>query len=205
MFPIRSLLDALGEADAEALIRLSELRGVGGRGLAATIESLRRFYGDDRALFLSDLRKVDLVVLLSQPIGFYEGKHYLPSASMYSKEDLAALAVKAFRDGVIPAAFVAFEGDDADEGDDREDEDDEDEESEEEDNDDEIDHTGAKYEEQFRRELSYSREDADRPLRNYQDEAVEAVLAALEPTKPKILHLATGGGKTRVANTIVDR
>ena len=42
-------------------------------------------------------------------------------------------------------------------------------------------------------------------LRAYQQEAVDAVFDKLSPVQPVLLHLATGGGKTRTANEVVHR
>ena len=50
-------------------------------------------------------------------------------------------------------------------------------------------------------------EEAAKLLRPYQVDAIEALSAALaaNPTQPQLFHLATGGGKTLVANDIVAR
>lgn len=44
-----------------------------------------------------------------------------------------------------------------------------------------------------------------KPLRGYQTDACKKILDSLDPSQPQLLHLATGGGKTRVANEIVAR
>ena len=67
------------------------------------------------------------------------------------------------------------------------------------------DFTGSKYRERFERDTAYDEDDARRPLRSYQDSAVEAILEKLNPMQPQLLYLATGGGKTRVANDVVVR
>jgi superfamily II DNA or RNA helicase len=61
----------------------------------------------------------------------------------------------------------------------------------------------AGYAKQLLEDFAYSTEHAAHPLRAYQTRAVDVVLDALTPATPTILHLATGGGKTRVANEIV--
>lgn len=68
-----------------------------------------------------------------------------------------------------------------------------------------IDYCSDAYGRELLRELRYSPEAAALPLYDYQERAVAAVARALDPLQPKILHLGTGGGKTRVANTIVAR
>lgn len=45
--------------------------------------------------------------------------------------------------------------------------------------------------------------EAAAPLRDYQLEAVDTLLTCLDPKQPQLLQLATGGGKTRVANEVV--
>ncbi|TNF32497.1 MAG: hypothetical protein EP329_09855 [Deltaproteobacteria bacterium] len=56
-------------------------------------------------------------------------------------------------------------------------------------------------------DFQYDPVEAAKPLRPYQVEAVAALSAALanDTTRPQLLQLATGGGKTRVANDIVAR
>jgi hypothetical protein len=168
---------------------------------------LARFYRGDHILFLDDLRKSDLVALLHDPPTF-EG-YYLPSASTYSREKLTQIALEAFRDDELPSAFAEWreveDTGDVDAESDEPEPEGSDDEHEDVDDGDEIDHTGAEYKRQFQSDLAYSREYADRPLWAYQERAVEVLLESLDPLQPKILHLATGGGKTRVANTIVDR
>ena len=63
------------------------------------------------------------------------------------------------------------------------------------------------YRERFLANLAYDAASASGGLREYQVAAVESVLAALQqrPRQPHLLHLATGGGKTRVANDVVKR
>lgn len=68
-----------------------------------------------------------------------------------------------------------------------------------------LDYRGATYEASFLAGMKYQPEKARMPPRPYQKEAVSEVLEALAPGKPQILHLATGGGKTWVANDIAVR
>lgn len=54
-------------------------------------------------------------------------------------------------------------------------------------------------------ELRYCPVDANQPLRDYQVAAQNAILRALNERRPQLLHLGTGGGKTRVANAVVSQ
>ena len=45
----------------------------------------------------------------------------------------------------------------------------------------------------------------DERLREYQEHALEVLADAVHPSRPQILHLATGGGKTRTACAFVER
>lgn len=54
-------------------------------------------------------------------------------------------------------------------------------------------------------EEDFRYEPVESPLRPYQEQAVEALLEALRWDTPALLHLATGGGKTRVANEFISQ
>ena len=51
--------------------------------------------------------------------------------------------------------------------------------------------------------LRYSADAAGRDPRPYQQECAERAIKSLDGEKPTLLHIATGGGKTFVANNIV--
>ena len=57
----------------------------------------------------------------------------------------------------------------------------------------------------FFEEFAYSNDARNRQVREYQAEAVEHVIAALDPASPQLLHLPTGAGKTFTANMIVQQ
>jgi superfamily II DNA or RNA helicase len=198
MISIRALLDTLALAEPPAIPRLCVVRRLRRRGAAAKIQSLTRSYRGDHSKFLGDLRKPELVALLKS-VTAPDGTARPPSGiSSYSRLRLVDLALQIFRDGVLPperarrrpAASTAAATDADDEGGDNE-------------SDTGESPRSAEYAKQLLEDFAYSTEDAARPLRAYQTRAVEVVLRALSPETPRILHLATGGGKTRVANEIV--
>lgn len=58
----------------------------------------------------------------------------------------------------------------------------------------------------FEKELAFRPEESDREPRDYQREAVENILPLLRRgCNPRLLHVATGGGKTWIANDVVAR
>ncbi len=65
---------------------------------------------------------------------------------------------------------------------------------------DEFDELAPDVEDRFEEAFAFDPERARLRRRPYQDEAVRAVLASLDRTQPKLLHVATGGGKTWIAN-----
>lgn len=207
---IRDLLDAL---EGDALRRLCDIRTVSGRSLDARREALARSYRGDQEAFLSDLRKEDLVVLLSTSSTTIDGvEYYLPRARSYSLDELIGIARKAFFREVVPSELEALEDedeDDEDEDHEDEDEDHEDDEDEDEDEDhegDEDDPRSGHHEQWLRAELTYSPHEATaKRAHPYQVEAESALLGSLCPERPQLLHLATGGGKTLVANNVIAR
>jgi superfamily II DNA or RNA helicase len=52
-------------------------------------------------------------------------------------------------------------------------------------------------------ELRYSEVKSNKPLWTFQKEAINAVIPKLDVLQPTVLHVATGGGKTRIANNIL--
>lgn len=208
MIVIRSLLDLLADEDPGAIDRLCDIRGLRVRGRDARCEALARSYRGDHEQFLNDLRKQDLVRLLNDPTEINGTEHYLPSAGNFAKEDLLGMALSLFRDEDVPQGFVALddEDDDADDEDDL-DESDEEDELEDEDHSEHLlhHHRSEKYHDLFWEDLAYSHADASQPLRDYQELAIRKVMASLHAEMPQILHLATGGGKTRVANSLLTR
>jgi superfamily II DNA or RNA helicase len=209
-FPIRTLLDDL---NAEAINRLCELRHLGGRGLNARREALARSYRGDHSAFLDDLRVKDLSRLMRGTWEIDGTEYFLPEVSSYSGDALIRIARKAFcRDGV-PSEFLDLEDDENEGGEDEdEDQDDEDQDEDEgqgEEDEDEswgIDHRGSEHAQWLLRELSYvAREAAEKEAHDYQREAEATLLRLLGPQQPQLLHLATGGGKTLVANNVIVR
>lgn len=61
------------------------------------------------------------------------------------------------------------------------------------------------YRSEFEAQLEFDPAAAATPLWDYQAHAVQVVLELLDPGEPQALHLATGAGKTRVANQIAAR
>jgi superfamily II DNA or RNA helicase len=201
---IRDLLECLWDlVGAEAVSRLSDKRGTGGRGRAGKCEALARSYRGDHDAFFADLRKSDLVALLQDPTEIDGVDYVLPRASTYDKAELEAIAFDAFCAGGVPDEFEPIEDDDDDDGDDFEGDDFE--------GDDSIDDDGGDDDEESPRTDAYAaRMLADfRPLpappqpRPYQRDALRAVTEQLRPGARPLLHVATGGGKTLIANDLV--
>lgn len=61
------------------------------------------------------------------------------------------------------------------------------------------------YAEAFRARLRYDARRAATVPRDYQREAVRTLLAGVAPGRPLVLHVATGGGKTWIANDVLAR
>jgi superfamily II DNA or RNA helicase len=192
MFTIRELLDELARGDNAPITRLCEIRGVGGRSTDAKCEALARSYRGVFDNFLGDLRKEDLVKLLGSALVMRHTDHVAVGLRNYPKETLFAMGMQLFRDGEIPDTFSPLDEDDGDEDNEGEDY--------------ELrDHRSNDYDSVLQRDFAFSSADAAQPLRAYQERAITKVISALDPEIPKILHLATGGGKTRVANTLIMR
>jgi superfamily II DNA or RNA helicase len=198
---IRDLLDDL---DGEAINRLCDLRDLRRRGIDARRQALARSYRGHHDALFDDLRKEDLVQLLGRSTTEIGGiPYYLPSAQTHSRDELVRIARRAFTRSGVPSEFVV--ADDADEAhDDVSDEDDEEEADE---VDTAVDHTSSEYQQSFLRELAYSpQEAATKRAHDYQREAEATLMRALSTgVEPQLLHLATGGGKTLVANNLVVR
>lgn len=196
-FPIRTLLD---ELDPEAVNRLCDMRDVGSRGINARREALARSYRGDHDAFLDDLRVKDLAGVMRGTWEIDGREYFLPEVSSYSRDELIRIAKTAFCLDGIPSEFLDLERDE-DDGDEDEDEDDNDE--------DEawgIDHRSSAHHQWLLRELSYSpSEAAEKQAHEYQREAEATLLRLLGPQQPQLLHLATGGGKTLVANDVIAR
>jgi hypothetical protein len=122
MYPIRSLLDFLVERNLDAINRLCDLRGVGGRGKSAKCESLARSYRGDHEQFFEDLRKEELVALLSDPTDINGEEFYLPSANSYPKAKLIGFALRVLRDEDPPRQFERLSDEEEDDEDDGHDE-----------------------------------------------------------------------------------
>jgi hypothetical protein len=105
MYTIRGLLDFLVERDPDAINRLCDLRGLGGRGKAAKCESLARSYRNKHEQFFEEMRKEDLVALLNDPTDIDGEEFYLPSANSYPKAKLIRFALRIFRDEDPPRQF----------------------------------------------------------------------------------------------------
>ena len=52
-------------------------------------------------------------------------------------------------------------------------------------------------------DFAYSAADAAQPAWPFQAEAIDTIIPKIDKSAPTVLHLATGGGKTRVANDVV--
>ena len=202
--PIRQLLDDL---DGPAINRLCELRGLSRRGLDARREALARSYGGEHELLFEDLRKEDLVVLLGQNETEIDGALYcLPRATRYARDELIRIARDAFCSDGIPSEFIALEGDgeDADDGSSEDDEDEDDFEGEDEE-DETASHTSSEHEEWLLQQLTYDPDEAAaKQAHPYQRDAEATLLRSLGE-QPLLLHIATGGGKTLVANNVLFR
>jgi superfamily II DNA or RNA helicase len=209
---VRQLLDLF---DGEPVNRLCELRGLSGRGLDARRKALARSYRGDHASLFEDLRVKDLVRLLRATWDIDGTEYQLEGVSSCSRDELIRLAKKVFcRDG-IPGELVELGGEEQDEeecddedeqgDDDSEDnEPEDDEEYEDDEDDDPLDNRGPEHARRLITDLSYS-PDARKDPHEYQRLAETAVLELLGPQQPQLLHLATGGGKTLVANNVVVR
>jgi superfamily II DNA or RNA helicase len=65
--------------------------------------------------------------------------------------------------------------------------------------------SSTEYDVDFFRRIAFDREAAARPPRDYQREAVALLERGLVRGEPGLVHVATGGGKTRIANDYIDK
>lgn len=200
MITIRDLLEVLSAESPEVVRHLYETRGDGTRrNLADKCSYLARSYRGDHKEFLAELRKQDILTLLSNHwVRTACGGRLLYAASQ-SADALRESALGLFRDGVVlerlcqdEESRAALLGDDSAVADEDAEEDD--------------DEEDRRIEpEAFWAELAFCDSEAKQTLRYYQRKAVDRVLKSLDGERPQLLHLATGGGKTRVANEILVR
>lgn len=213
MVTVRSLLNILKRADRAAIDRLCGVRGVEPQ-VVAKCERLARSYRGDHEQLFQDLRPQDLRILLSNLTDGDGGSYRLPDAT-YSKSKLVRIALKCFREGELATELVRSDPEaDAEEPDGPESCD----EYEEEDSPDGLEVDDESEEE------SRDTDDAEEVLavsdagpfafdfdvnaaqtrpHDYQRELTEALAVAVDQARPgKRLRItvATGGGKTRIAN-----
>jgi superfamily II DNA or RNA helicase len=195
---IRGLLKLLAtdEPCFDRLCGLLRVTRVRGEAPSASFTALGRACQGKIEVLLGRLRKIDLLRLLRSVEGDDGRTYALVDAHQQPRSRLLRRTVRVFRDGLLGRGFVAIGGQASENegvaalprtsagrhG-----------------------HGSAPYRAQFLSEALFSRASADQPLRPYQREAIDAVLRGLDAREPKLLHLATGGGKTRVANDVVAR
>jgi superfamily II DNA or RNA helicase len=199
---IRNVLGTLWDVvGADAVSRLSEKRGVGGRGRSAKCEALARSYRGERDEFFSDLRKSDLVALLKNPLVIDGIEYFLPRAGSYDKSELETIAFEAFCASRVPDELEVFD-DEFEEADVFDDDTELDDDDIEEDGGDESPRSA-----QYRARMIADFEPTSMPPdpRPYQRDAMRAVWDHLRPGARPLLHVATGGGKTLIANNIVEQ
>jgi superfamily II DNA or RNA helicase len=191
---IRGLLKLLAEDEAcfERLCVVLRVARARGEPPRASFTALSRACHGKLEVLLGRLRKVDLLRLLGAVTGDDGLTYTLVDAARQSRARLLRRTVRVFRDGRLGRGFVVVgaaasghelarpAGSRGRQG-----------------------HGGASYRAQFLVDAAFSESDARQPLRPYQREAIDAVLRDLDAREPKLLHLATGGGKTRVANDAV--
>ncbi len=202
MVTIRSLLDVLKIADRAAIDRLCRVRGVEA-GIVAKRERLARSYRGDHERLFGDLREQDLRVLLANLTDGDGGTYHLPDAT-YSKAKLVRIALACFRDNQAPPELVrlsSFAGSGsaaAEEDEEKQESDDglqalDDDDSAPDDLEDDSDPSDLEFNEEASRFEPYS----------FQRELTrELALAVARATRRSRLRItvATGGGKTRIAN-----
>ena len=145
------------------------------------LKFLARSYGGDHEEFFSDLRKRDLEELLTDPTELDDESYYLPSAGSYSKAELVRIALECFRDDAVAGELVSLGpvGEDEDE--------------------DEDAAPGAMPDDVF----VFDPVAAASLPHGYQKEltaALETAVARARAGKRLRITVATGGGKTRIAN-----
>lgn len=216
--------DALDELPDEALRRLCVLRGVPlGRSMSTRCSALARSYRGGFEQLIVDLRREDLVKVLSASWLAEDGRDFTYNyLGRGTREQLESLVRLHFIDDwepdesgptpVIGAPFEVIIEEEEEEDDGLQDgvrEGAEDEELEEEELTEEEFFASPRYRTEqhanwFWSELRYSLEHAHEP-RDYQKAAINRALEELDPEQPKMLHVATGGGKTFIANDILMR
>jgi superfamily II DNA or RNA helicase len=215
---IRTLLDDLQTlVGGDAITRLANKRGVGGQSLESKRKALAQSYAGNHEVFLADLRKSDLVALLEDPTEIDGDDYYLPDASSYEKEDLERIAYAAFAEEGVPEEFERVDGEGDDDDDDDTDEsendydddgdadadDDDDEAAYMDDDYDEVDDDDASDGDAERFEAEFALDSNPVSPYAYQQRALRDVWASLVPGARSLLHVATGGGKTLIANNLV--
>jgi len=186
---IRALLECLQEWNPNSIRRLRDSRNLGGRSGAERCEALARSYRGDHDEFINDLTKTELVVLLSDPKDIQGTPYRLPGARDYRPDELKRIAVALFRDERVSEELEALEDEDEDYEDERVSEELEALEDEDED-----------YERNFKEDSKFDPVE----LRPYQKKAVDSLMRSLPRAgAPRLLHVATGGGKTLIANVLV--
>lgn len=211
--------------NVHALERLGQSGSAGSRRRADLEKRVRRFYRDDFGAFLNDLRNEDRRHLL----GTWADNHaefwfsYLNSARLQQLNRL--LEMMLLDDWNLPPnvvntrpirgceveAYSKDDEEDEDEGDDEEYKDDDDGEYEDDEYEGDDHEEDEEYEDDFEgltpgqliEQLTYDRHLANTRRRPYQDQAVSAILESIDPEQPSLLHVATGGGKTWIANDAV--
>lgn len=179
---VLNLLLFFGNYRPAAIDRLCFSRNVRhGLTVAQTCQALAKAYAADWQALMRNLDRSDLAWLLEQEA---TDGYALPSAAGYSKAALGEMALRTFRDGeTLPQFELVATG-----------EDDDDDES-----DDGSDDAGPLGTEAF----AFDEQASKSPARDYQRElivALENAVARATPGSKLRITVATGGGKTRIAN-----
>lgn len=184
MYLIRDLLDFLDGEDREAIDRLCEIRGVDRWRRAAKCSSLARSYGGEHEQLFRDLRQEDLRELLETPTEIDGQNYVLPSDASYSKAKLVQIALACLRRDEVAPELERISDDESDEDDDEDDD-------------------GGGWREGDERPFEFDEAASLSRPRDYQRELITALEAAVKrspPGKRLRITVATGGGKTRIAN-----
>jgi superfamily II DNA or RNA helicase len=181
---VRHVLESL---EFRSLLRLKKLRNDSGselsaRGTDELRNALSRSYGRDPQRLCIDMLHTDLVRWLGNDIFVVEGEAYsIENARALPKAVLEAIGTELLQGRAHPLLRRwEFDEDDIEES-----------------------NRSESYRERFLADLA---PDPSPPgLRAHQAEAVERAWARLSPSARIAVQIGTGGGKTRVGNTIVDR